>query len=264
MEGRVRMPRVARKKSSTGIYHVMVRGVNKQDIFLSKNDRLRYLQTIAMVKDGTASTVLGYCLMGNHAHLLLKEGQEATISQVMQRIGTSYVQWFNAKSSRVGHLFQDRFLSVPVELDSQILSTLRYIHQNPVKAGIASDCMAYPWSSHNAYERGIEVLPGLTDTSLAIQIAGGLAQLLDFLNEPNEDSCHIERIMAGQETHKVSDEEMLDLLRSWLPNGRVDTLRNMAVHERDEILRKLKCLSGTSLGQIARVTGFSKATVHRA
>lgn len=145
------MPRVARERSESGIYHVMVRGINKQDIFLDDEDNLRYLQTIARVKERIRFSVYGYCLMRNHVHLLLREENEISISQVMQRIGVSYVQWYNTKYERVGHLFQDRFLSVPIETDNQFLAVLRYIHRNPVEAGISRTCADYPWSSYAAY-----------------------------------------------------------------------------------------------------------------
>lgn len=93
--------------------------------------------------------------MDNHAHLLVNEGEDE-ISRIIKRIGTSYVYYFNKKYGRVGHLFQDRFKSEAIEDDSYLLAVVRYIHNNPVKAGIVKNASSYRWSSFNAYiEEGI-------------------------------------------------------------------------------------------------------------
>ena len=108
------MPRTARKKSSTGIYHVMLRGINRQSIFEDDEDNEKFLQTIKDCKDVSEFELYGYCLMGNHVHLLLKEGKES-LELVFKRIGARYVFWYNWKYRRCGHLFQDRFKSEAVE-----------------------------------------------------------------------------------------------------------------------------------------------------
>ena len=81
--------------------------------------------------------------MSNHIHLLLKEGQEP-LSTTMKKIGTSYVSYYNWQYNRRGHLFQDRYKSEPVEDDAYFLTVLRYIHQNPLKAGLSDDISSYP------------------------------------------------------------------------------------------------------------------------
>ncbi len=268
------MPRTARIQSKSGIYHIMVRGVNKQNIFLTEQDRMHYLQILGSLKQRIDFDILGYCLMNNHVHLLLRERKASTggsISQVMHRIGTSYVRWFNSKHERVGHLFQGRFLSVPVELEPQVLYVLRYIHQNPVEAKIVSTCIEYPWSSHRAYEQGIDHFPGLTDTSLAIEIAGKLPQLVEFLNSRSDNTKNIPSTIFLK-PHKISDEDLCALLRSLLHNRSTDqpanqpavTLKQMPKQQRDEILCRLKSVPGVTLEQIARVTGVSPSTVSRA
>ncbi|MDO9565422.1 MAG: transposase, partial [Candidatus Desulfaltia sp.] len=97
------MPRRAREKSSTGVYHVMVRGINRQDIFNDEEDKQKLVSTLKRYKEICGYDVYGYCLMSNHIHLLLKEGREP-ITQVMKRIGASYVYWYNMKYERYGHL----------------------------------------------------------------------------------------------------------------------------------------------------------------
>ncbi len=108
------MPRNARQLSRTGIYHIIVRGINRQTIFFEDDDYQRYIDTIGrFVADGDA-IVLGYCLMSNHVYLLIQEKNTA-ISKIMKRIGTSYAYRYNWKYERSGHVFQDRFKSENVE-----------------------------------------------------------------------------------------------------------------------------------------------------
>ena len=144
------MPRQARQQSQSGIYHLILRGVNKQVIFEDDEDREKFLWCCRYYKEISQYKVYGYCLMNNHIHLLIKEDKEP-ISKIMKRIGVSYVSWFNHKYDRCGHLFQDRFKSETVDSDEYLLTLLRYIHQNPMKSGEVKKIAAYPWSSYKEY-----------------------------------------------------------------------------------------------------------------
>ena len=144
------MPRQARSISRTGIYHVILRGANRQEIFHDDGDRLRFLQILARYKQMTDMKVFAWCLMNNHVHLLLKEGNEK-LSVTMKRIGVSYVQYYHQKYFTTGHLFQDRFKSENVETRQYFLTVTRYIHQNPVKAKIVQHVDEWKWSSCLTY-----------------------------------------------------------------------------------------------------------------
>lgn len=141
------MPRGARKKIASGIYHVMLRGINRQVIFEDDEDREKDLQCPEEYKALSGYTLYTYCLMGNHLHLLIREGKEP-LEMIFKRIGARYVFWYNWKYKRSGHLFQDRFKSEPVDNDIYFLTVLRYIYQNPVKAGLCKKAEKYPWSSY--------------------------------------------------------------------------------------------------------------------
>ena len=145
-----KMPRAAREKSSTGIYHVMLRGINHQIIFEDDEDYQKYLQTLKTYQEKSGYIIYAWCLMGNHLHLLVKEETE-DLGIAFKRIGASYVYWYNWKYGRRGHFFQDRFKSEAVEDDSYFLTVIRYIHQNPLKAGIVKDITDYRWSSYGEY-----------------------------------------------------------------------------------------------------------------
>lgn len=106
------MPRKAREKSESGIYHIMMRGINRQKVFKDDEDCLRFIQTLQKYKEQSDYAIYAYCLMGNHVHILLKTGTEP-LEQIMRRVCGSYVYWYNDKYQRIGNLFQDRFKSEP-------------------------------------------------------------------------------------------------------------------------------------------------------
>ena len=143
------MPRQPREKSESGIYHIMLRGINQQVIFEDYEDYSKFIETIETYKAVSEYKVFAYCLMSNHIHILLKVEKEG-LDLIMKRIAGSYVYWYNWKYYRKGHLFQDRFKSEPVEDDEYFLTVLRYIHQNPIKAGITKTIDDYKFSSYNS------------------------------------------------------------------------------------------------------------------
>jgi len=108
------MPRTGRERSKSGIYHIVLRGSNRQTIFEDEEDAIKFLETLQTYKEKSGYKIYAYCLMGNHVHLLLKEEQEE-LGIIMRRIGASYVYWYNWKYQRCGHLFQDRYKSEVVE-----------------------------------------------------------------------------------------------------------------------------------------------------
>ena len=144
------MPRGPRKRSNSSIYHVIIRGINKQIIFESDDDRYEFLSRLKSFIDENKFIMFGYCLMDNHVHLLVQEIED-DISTIIKRISASYVFWYNKKHERCGHLFQERFKSEPVETESYLLTVLRYIHRNPIEAGLSKDILDYKWSSYKEY-----------------------------------------------------------------------------------------------------------------
>ena len=158
------MPRKSRKLSPTGVYHVMIRGINRGNIFLSDMDRgkfVKILRSVAAPVDAHGDSlepycnIYAYCLMDNHVHLLISERTE-NIGTVMKRIGVSYVNYFNKQHLRIGPLFHDRFRSEPVCDVKYFIQLLHYIHFNPIKANIAISLDDYRWSSWHEYKNEID------------------------------------------------------------------------------------------------------------
>ena len=125
------MPRGPRKKSASGVYHIVLRGINKQTIFYDDEDREVFLNRLKIVKKDKPYKLYAFCLMSNHVHLLIKEEKEP-ISKIFCKVLSSYVYWYNRKYERIGNLFQDRFKSEVIGKDAHLLYAVRYIHQNPV------------------------------------------------------------------------------------------------------------------------------------
>jgi putative transposase len=201
------MSRLARKKSSTGIYHVMMRGINRQNILHDDEDRQRFIELLKKVKETSMCEIYGYCLMDNHIHLLILEGKE-DLSQIMKRIGTSYAYWYNKKYERSGHLFQDRFKSEIVEDDSYFLSVLRYIHQNPLKANIVNTIHEYNWSSYKAYLNMDGIGEGFIDIRFVLGMFGtdvseAMERYIRYMGEPQYE-MHLD----GNEKKKCTDDEV--------------------------------------------------------
>ena len=118
----------------------MLRENEQRQVFKDAEDNERFLEMLSACKTASGFEVYAYCLMGNHLYLLIRTDESGDpLSRIFRRLGAQYVYWYNGKYERVGHLFQDRFRSEPVEDDAYLLSVLRYIHQNPVKAGIVQD-----------------------------------------------------------------------------------------------------------------------------
>ena len=134
-------------------YHIFSRGNERRDIFSDKDDRISFLDTLGKMSDRFEVEVYAYVLMDNHYHLLLKTNKP-NISKSMQWFGTTYTRQYNIKHKRNGHLFQGRFKSFLIENDEYLMHLSCYIHRNPLRAGIVSRLVDYPWSSYPIYAYG--------------------------------------------------------------------------------------------------------------
>jgi len=144
------MARPLRIEYPGAFYHVTSRGNERKDVFISQTDRERYLSYLGSATERYGAVIHVYCLMSNHYHLLL-ETQSANLSQVMRHINGAYTTYFNVKRKRAGHLFQGRYNSILVEADEYAAELSRYIHLNPVRAGIVARPEEYQWSSYRCF-----------------------------------------------------------------------------------------------------------------
>ncbi len=251
------MTRVARVKSVSGIYHIMWRGANRQEIFHDDEDCLKFLDIIEKYRRNSEMKIYAWCLMSNHVHLLLREGNE-DISNTMKRIGVSFVGYYNWKYRTTGHLFQDRFKSENVETNRYLFTVIRYVHQNPVKAGIVnrvdgwrwSSCLEYYGENHDRWkllERDFILKLISADLTIANE------RSRDFNERNNSDECLDDRV--GK--RRLPDEEARIEIRRELGAIEIAQVKSLPKQRRNEVLQKIKGIEGLSQRQAARILGVS-------
>jgi REP element-mobilizing transposase RayT len=144
------MGRKPRIHEPGAVYHVILRGNARQNIFADDRDRNRLYEIIAASLDRYRHRILAFCLMSNHIHLAIQVA-DIPLSRIMQCISQRYTQWHNWRYRQTGHLFQGRYKAILVDADAFLLELAAYIHLNPVRAGMTASAETYPWSSHGAY-----------------------------------------------------------------------------------------------------------------
>ena len=248
------MARQKRMKSETGIYHVMLRGINKQQVFKNEDDYKMFLRALAKCKKISGFRLHAYCLMDNHIHLLIQEDKEP-IALVFKRLGDMFVYWYNEKYKRTGAVFQGRYRSIPVNDDEYFITVLKYIHNNPVKAGIVSNCADYEFSSYNSYF----IQFGLVDTEFTYSLMS-----VDEFKRIHSESDDFSKITI-EDTSKtrLSDTEAMDIIISQTHLKKTDEFKSLPKEMQKAYVRMLKN-EGLSMRQICRLTGISDRMVRSA
>jgi len=244
------MSRISRSYSQSGVYHILFRGVNQQSIFEEKADYDKLKDTIMKVKEEMGIEIYAYCFMSNHVHIVLKEKKDRDISLIMKRILTKYARWYNIKYGRSGALIANRYKSVPVEIDEYFLHLIRYIHQNPVKAGIVEKLSEYRYSSYNEYMEEND----LTDTGF----------ILGMLNKREFEEFHTsmeEMTFRVSDRKNDTDNEVCFKIKNKYGIENPKEISNMKKEERNKILIELK--KEHPIRQLQRITGVSRGIISR-
>ena len=245
------MPRGPRKKSLTGYCHLICRGVGKQVLFNEDSDYHYYLKILRHFCQECNVTLIAFCLMENHVHLLASVPQ-GDFSVFMKKIGISYSYYYNKKYERTGHLFQGRYLSEPVNNEQSFLAVFRYILNNPQKAGICR-ADAYRWSSYHLFQEP----ESMVDTSLLCTLIGGKDTYRKFLSVDVDDNC------LEYKSNPKNDEWAKTVIRQCFGKKSGTFLQSLSKSDRNKSLRILK-ENGLSVRQIERLTGISRNIVQRA
>lgn len=249
------MPRRPRQRAESGVYHVVLRGVNRDAVFLEDEDFERFLNALRAVRDASGCRVLAYCLMTNHVHLVLRTTDEP-VGLVLKRLGIRYAGWFNRKYGRVGHFFQDRFVSRPVEDDAYLITVLRYVWNNPVKAGMCERAEDYRWSSRRFLEHDPGGRPVDGDELRRLVPAPVLAGIAGPATERIVAEPAIGRPLRHTDAEVASLFRTASGVRDPKEFRLLDPIRQRAA------ISELRTRS-VSYDQIARVTGLSASTVKR-
>lgn len=258
------MPRNARQISKTGVYHIMLRGNEQRDIFGDDADKVAFLDFLYNKKVEEGCLMYAYCLMDNHVHLVVKEGVNG-IAKFMRRIGTSYVKYYNQRYNRIGHLFQDRYKSENVETDGYLLTVIRYVHQNPEKAGICKS-EEYRWSSYPAYlggPRGTGYGPEMAEVlgMFSQKTAEALMRFRQFHDEHSKEVCL--DIVDHQMEAAAVQQHIHDILKN---TGM--TIQDLGKAEHLPVLKEviLGIVKSSKLSgrKISQVTGINRETIRKA
>lgn len=242
------MPRQARQRSVTDIYHVIQRGINRIAIFGEDDDRQMFLNLLRL-QVGQSFVVYGYCLMDNHFHLILKSDR---LSFHIHHIASIYASWFNHKYNRCGYLFQDRFKSEAVENEDYFLCCLRYILKNPVKAGICKKIGEYRWNSYRFYFSQNETW---ISKDFLDSYFDSKEDLDAFLGEEDTNDY-----MEADLKERLTDSEVLELLQEKL-GGK--NLYELPAQQQRQLIKEIKIIPGVRSKQLARITGIGLNIIRR-
>ena len=243
------MPRQARRMSNSGYMHIITRGIGRQLLFEEDQDYLHYLTALEKYSRETGVSICAYCLMENHVHLLV-HGESGQIVLLMKKLGVNYSGWFNWKYERVGHLFQDRYKSDPVENDGYLFTVFRYILQNPEKAGICP-AAEYRWSSYRLFDHA----PAFMELD-PFRRKMNMEQYREFINTGNDDVC----LEFCEAPH--NDQWAQSVIQKELGLRSGTEIQNFDKASRNAALSMLKT-KGLTIRQIERLTGINRNIIQR-
>ena len=223
------------------VYHVILRGNARQDIFFDDKDRYRFYLFMQEGVERFGHRVFAFCLMTNHIHLALQVG-EVSLSRIMQNLTFRYTRWVNWRLKRSGHLFQGRYKSVLVDEDSYLLELVAYIHLNPVRASMVEVPESYPWSSYKAY-LGKELIPWLNTDYILSRFSTTLSrarrQFVEFVAERSKDGHQEEFYGKGSMDNRIMGEDQF--VENVLEKTESIPVRKPGI---EEVLQEIKKLYG--------------------
>ncbi len=236
----------------------MFRGLNKQNIFSDDKDYIKFEEILATVKKDTDLQIHAYCMMPNHVHLFVREAQKGDISNIMKRVLSHYAGWYNFKYERTGHLFSNRYKSIPVEDDSYFLTLARYIHQNPVKAQLSENMESYKYSSYCDY---LSNSGGLTDIDFLLDMldenrGAAIKQFVNFSasecdEQDFEDSLRLKDVAAKAKIIKITG------------GIKPYEIRNLPKEEKIATIKKIMEEGNIEKKTLARLTGIHRSLLYR-
>ena len=253
------MSRQKRQLSKSGLYHIIFKGISRQNIFEEEADYEKLKEIIKKVKGEMHLELYAYCFMTNHVHLFIKEEKAGDISKIMTKILSHYATWFNIKYLRSGILFCNRYKSEPVEDEGYYLSLIRYIHQNPLKAGMVTAVGAYPYSSYNEYISGTADITDITFTLDTIS-ENTSAAIKHFKEFHEADEVEVFEISDSQ---RKSPDAIRRIIMREIGGKEPSSIRDFAKEERNQIIKKLVAEKGISKSALERATGISRGTIIR-
>ena len=253
------MPRTSRhqSKSITKTYHILLRGINKQDIFLDGEDKNKFIRELKEAKDKFEFKIFAYTIMNNHVHLVLYDKNDK-LSEIIHKVGTKYGLYFNKKYKRVGHVFQNRYKSICVETEGYLKNLIRYVLRNPQKDGICQ-MDQYSWSSYKEFL----YKENITDVEFILKIFGedresAVKQFIEFCNAVEDIYSDAEFEMENT----LSDEQAWDCIKRII-NIDLNIFNNCNQKNRDRYVYEISNIKGISVNQMSRLLGIGNANIYK-
>jgi REP element-mobilizing transposase RayT len=250
------MPRKPRRISPSGYYHVILRGINKLSVFDSYREKSYFLKVLKRMGKEREYWVFAYCLMNNHVHLLLRTGA-MPLAESMKRICVSFVYYYNKLHNRSGSLFGNRYNSVVIENDLQLMLCAKYIHNNPVKAGIVRFPEEHPWSSFRYY----------MDPDLECPIPLNTRTLLNLYDLDTQKAVTNMREFTNQEiVENLGPTTLKDYVEEIIFQEHVlpEELNTLSRQRRDSIIRKIIEQTGAKAKDLSEILGLSTTIIYKA
>jgi REP element-mobilizing transposase RayT len=213
MQGVARKPR---RDFPGAIHHVFGRGNHKKFIFETETAKARFVHRLLILQPEMGFSLYAYCLLSNHYHLLIQTG-DVPLSETMHRLLGWYAGRLNKVTGTVGHVFQGRYGESLCETDAYFKWLIRYIHLNPVEAGLADDPAGWAWSSHRDFLAGTSAV---VELEKPLGILAGVCGYQDFLNSEDTPLRTIERIAADAAAAAGMDRDELFQRKKRFANGR--------------------------------------------
>lgn len=253
------MGRGKRQISSSGVYHIVNKGVGNQIIFEDDSDKEVFMSMLESHKKEQDIKIFAFCLMENHFHLLILD-KENHLSKFMQNLCSEYAIYFNRKYLRCGHLFNDRFKSEAIEDDSYLLTAFRYIIMNPEKAKVCNH-QTYRWSSFREYySKGNNAK--LSDCEYVEGLFSNKKEFLVYLSDSQNDDDKKCLEIKEHSFFGIFDEVAKKVIREKINISSCTQIRSFEKTKRNKILSSLR-KEGFSIRLLERLTGVSRGIIQK-
>ena len=255
------MTRRPRIYSNSKTYHIILKGIDNQDIFYDDQDRRIFLKYISITKKEYAYNLYAYCLMDNHVHMVIKSEKEF-LSKAIQSLMIRYVHYFNRKYKRIGTLLQNRFKSRNVENQRYFLEVCKYIHRNPENAGIAKT-QEYQWSSYKEYIGKSQIV----DKNILLHYYDN--DINQFVTHTIENDKYetLNEFAEYEIIEKLNDGEVVNIIMeifNIIDVSEISTFfKNRTKEQLEEDICKIRKIKGTNKTQVARIIRISRWTIEK-
>lgn len=243
------MPRHARKELTSKYVHVMAQGINKEYIFQDEICKKKYLNMMLKEKDSYNISIISYCIMDNHVHIVIYYNEIDELSLFMKKINTTYAKWYNKRKNRVGYVFRDRYKTEQIFNYQHLYSCIIYVHNNPVKAKIVKSPELYKYSSYKLFLLDSKILN---------------SNVLELLNLKLEDFKNIFIISKDLDIYNFREESPQKVIDKFLKDNGLKNVQEIICKRHIKILiNLLKEKSNLRYEDIGNLLGISRRTLYR-